>query len=76
MLEHIVFVSICRSYETIISALMLVFIYNSFCPLPEITEEALEKEVAEAGIDPNAVASSFWRQYRCIFGFVAQMAYT
>ncbi|EIM83077.1 MFS general substrate transporter [Stereum hirsutum FP-91666 SS1] len=46
-----------------------------FCPLPEITEEALEKEVAEAGIDPNAVASSFWRQYRCVFGFVAQMAY-
>lgn len=59
----------------IISALISVLIYLSFCPLPEITEEALEKEVAEAGIDPNAVASSFWRQYRCVFGFVAQMAY-
>lgn len=59
----------------VILAFKLMLLYFSFCPLPEITEEALEKEVAEAGIEPEAVAGSFWRQYRCIFGFVAQMAY-
>ncbi|TDL26207.1 MFS general substrate transporter [Rickenella mellea] len=44
-----------------------------FCYLPEITEDALTKEIEDAGLaDVNA---SFWRQYRCIFGFVAQTCY-
>lgn len=75
MLEYTVLVNMIQSRDIVISALISAFIYLSFCPLPEITEEALEKEAAEAGVDPNVVASSFWRQYRCILGFVAQMAY-
>ncbi|KXN90169.1 Glucose/galactose transporter [Leucoagaricus sp. SymC.cos] len=44
-----------------------------FCDLPEITEEALATEVHEAGIHNDE--ESFWKQYRCIFGFVAQTTY-
>jgi hypothetical protein len=44
----------------------------SFCDLPEITEEALTKEINEDGIKD---VGPFYKQYRCIFGFVAQMAY-
>ncbi|KAF8995436.1 MFS general substrate transporter [Cyathus striatus] len=44
-----------------------------FCHLPEITEEALSAEIHDAGI--HADREPFWKQYRCIFGFVAQMAY-
>jgi FHS family L-fucose permease-like MFS transporter len=44
-----------------------------FCDLPEITEEALSAEIHQAGI--NNDVESFWKQYRCIFGFVAQTAY-
>ncbi|THH18563.1 hypothetical protein EW146_g2446 [Bondarzewia mesenterica] len=46
-----------------------------FCDLPEITEDALEKEIEDAGIAKNGVGP-FWKQYRCILGFVAQMSYT
>ncbi|KAF9445908.1 MFS general substrate transporter [Macrolepiota fuliginosa MF-IS2] len=44
-----------------------------FCDLPEITEEALAAEIHEVGIHDDE--KSFWKQYRCIFGFVAQTAY-
>ncbi|KAF4567753.1 hypothetical protein EYR40_006760 [Pleurotus pulmonarius] len=44
-----------------------------FCPLPEITEEALAAEIHEVGIESDK--EPFWKQYRCIFGFVAQMCY-
>lgn len=42
-----------------------------FCPLPEITESAIVKEQEELGIETGP----FYKQYHCIFGFVAQMAY-
>lgn len=45
----------------------------SFCDLPEITEEALAEEIHEVGIQDDQ--GSFWRQYRCLFGFVAQTCY-
>ncbi|XP_006460935.1 hypothetical protein AGABI2DRAFT_204277 [Agaricus bisporus var. bisporus H97] len=44
-----------------------------FCKLPEITGDALAAEIHEVGI--RADEEPFWKQYRCIFGFVAQMAY-
>ncbi|KAI0044539.1 MFS general substrate transporter [Auriscalpium vulgare] len=44
-----------------------------FCHLPEITEEALTKEIVDKGIVNDI--GPFWRQYRCVFGFVAQMSY-
>jgi FHS family L-fucose permease-like MFS transporter len=49
----------------------------SFCHLPEITEEALTEELHEKGLvgEYDPARDSFWRQYRCIFGFVAQMCY-
>ncbi|KAF4621336.1 hypothetical protein D9613_000548 [Agrocybe pediades] len=44
-----------------------------FCNLPEIEEEAVLTQVAEGETKPKV--EPFIRQYRCIFGFVAQMAY-
>ncbi|KAH7888617.1 MFS general substrate transporter [Phlebopus sp. FC_14] len=44
-----------------------------FADLPEITEDALADELAAAGL--KADQGPFWKQYRCIFGFVAQTAY-
>ncbi|KAF8348148.1 MFS general substrate transporter [Amanita rubescens] len=44
-----------------------------FCDLPEISEEALSEEVRQSGVSDNK--EPFWKQYRCIFGFVAQTAY-
>ncbi|KAJ8472319.1 hypothetical protein ONZ45_g16689 [Pleurotus djamor] len=44
-----------------------------FCPLPEITEEALAAEIHEFGLEGDK--EPFWKQYRCILGFVAQMCY-
>lgn len=44
-----------------------------FCDLPEITEEALSQEIHEVGI--KADIEPFWKQWRCIFGFIAQTAY-
>jgi len=44
-----------------------------FTPLPEITEEAMAEEMHEVGIKKDQ--ESFWKQYRCLFGFVAQFAY-
>lgn len=44
-----------------------------FCHLPEITEEALSEEIHAVGM--RADEESFWKQYRTLFGFVAQMAY-
>ena len=47
--------------------------FFSFATLPEITEEALAEEIQDVGLQDDQ--GSFWRQYRCIFGFVAQTAY-
>ncbi|KAF8842984.1 MFS general substrate transporter [Paxillus ammoniavirescens] len=44
-----------------------------FADLPEITEDALVAEIQDAGIKDDQ--GPFWRQYRCVFGFVAQTAY-
>ncbi|KAF8444703.1 major facilitator superfamily domain-containing protein [Boletus edulis BED1] len=44
-----------------------------FATLPEITEDALEEEIQDVGLQEEQ--DSFWKQYRCIFGFVAQTAY-
>lgn len=44
----------------------------SFCDLPEITEDALENEL-EKGVAEDI--GPFHKQYRCIFGWVAQTAY-
>jgi len=46
---------------------------RSFCDLPEITEEALADEIHDVGIDDDA--GPFYKQYRCVFGWVAQTAY-
>ena len=45
----------------------------SFTPLPEIAEEAMAEEMHSVGIEKDS--ESFWKQYRCIFGFVAQFSY-
>ncbi|KAI5118839.1 hypothetical protein M0805_006159 [Coniferiporia weirii] len=45
-----------------------------FCHLPEITEEALTEELVAKGITEDV--GPFYKQYRCIFGFIAQMSYT
>jgi len=52
---------------------VLLNILFYFCDLPEISEEALAKEIHSVGIESDK--SPFWKQYRCIFGFVAQTAY-
>ncbi|PPQ89501.1 hypothetical protein CVT25_012173 [Psilocybe cyanescens] len=44
-----------------------------FCDLPEIEEEAILYQLPEG--EGEVEAESFWKQYRCIFGFVAQTAY-
>ncbi|EJU06375.1 MFS general substrate transporter [Dacryopinax primogenitus] len=44
-----------------------------FCPLPEITEDALSEELKGAGISQDT--KPFWQQWHCIFGWVAQTAY-
>ena len=46
---------------------------TSFCHLPEISEEALIKEMGEKGLSQEV--GPFYKQYRCIFGFIAQMSY-
>ncbi|KAG9316695.1 major facilitator superfamily domain-containing protein [Chiua virens] len=43
-----------------------------FATLPEITEDALAEELQDTGMQDDA---PFWKQYHCIFGFVAQTAY-
>ena len=45
----------------------------SFCHLPEITEDALANEMHEAGLAKDE--EPFRKQYRCIFGWVAQTTY-
>ncbi len=45
----------------------------SFCKLPEITQDALAQEMHDVGLTNDK--EPFWRQYRCIFGWVAQTAY-
>jgi len=46
-----------------------------FCDLPEITEEALTRELAAANGAAAADVGPFYKQYRCILGFVAQTCY-
>ncbi|KAF9528541.1 MFS general substrate transporter [Crepidotus variabilis] len=45
-----------------------------FCHLPEIEEEYILQQLPELE-GPDAKPESFWKQYRCLFGFVAQTAY-
>ncbi|EIW82776.1 MFS general substrate transporter [Coniophora puteana RWD-64-598 SS2] len=45
-----------------------------FCPLPEIGEDALAAEIHGVGLADDE--GPFYKQYRCVFGFVAQTAYT
>jgi len=44
-----------------------------FCTLPEIEEEYVLQQLAPTG--ELEAPESFWRQWRCLFGFVAQTAY-
>ncbi|KAH8093957.1 MFS general substrate transporter [Cristinia sonorae] len=44
-----------------------------FCDLPEISGDALAEEMHEVGIKSDQ--GPFWKQYRCIFGWVAQTTY-
>ncbi|KAH9055454.1 MFS general substrate transporter [Lactarius vividus] len=46
-----------------------------FCDLPEITEEALTRELVATSGEQAADVGPFYKQYRCIFGFVAQTCY-
>ena len=39
----------------------------------QLTEEALTEEMQTKGIKDEV--GPFWKQYRCIFGFIAQMSY-
>ncbi|KAL6298254.1 MFS general substrate transporter [Sparassis latifolia] len=45
-----------------------------FCPLPEINDDALAEEMQSVGL--NGEEEPFWKQYHCIFGWVAQTTYT
>ena len=47
----------------------------SYCDLPEITEEALTRELTATNGAAAADVGPFYKQYRCIFGFVAQTCY-
>jgi MFS transporter, FHS family, L-fucose permease len=44
----------------------------SISDLPEITEDALTEEMLDAGLSEPG---PFYKQYKCIFGFVAQTCY-
>ncbi|KAH9171191.1 MFS general substrate transporter [Lactarius sanguifluus] len=46
-----------------------------FCDLPEITEEALTRELVATAGEQAADVGPFYKQYRCVFGFVAQTCY-
>ncbi|OJT10475.1 Glucose/galactose transporter, partial [Trametes pubescens] len=54
-----------------LGAVLNVLFY--FCKLPEITQDALAQEMHDVGLTNDK--EPFWRQYRCIFGWVAQTAY-
>ena len=43
--------------------------YHSFCDLPEIGEEVTSHVLVDQKVEP------FWKQWRCIFGFIAQTGY-
>ncbi len=55
--------------------MLIVVILFSFCDLPEITEEALTRELVASGGVEAADVGPFYKQYRCILGFVAQTCY-
>lgn len=57
--------------ESSVRMLQYSNLYPSFCHLPEITEEALTEEIQ----DIKDVDEPFYKQYRCIFGWVAQTCY-
>jgi len=52
---------------------LLLNILFFFCPLPEITEDALSEELQVAGISTDE--KPFWKQWHCILGWVAQTGY-
>jgi hypothetical protein len=51
----------------------MIYFHFSFCHLPEIEEEFMLKQVHINS--PDGTPEAFSKQYRCIFGFVAQTAY-
>lgn len=53
--------------------LNMIYFHYSFCHLPEIEEESMLNQVDINSA--NETPEPFWKQYRCIFGFVAQTAY-
>ncbi|KZT41526.1 MFS general substrate transporter [Sistotremastrum suecicum HHB10207 ss-3] len=52
---------------------LVLNIMFAFAPLLEITEAALASEMHEVGIETDR--EPLWKQYRCVFGFVAQFSY-
>ncbi|KAH9961484.1 MFS general substrate transporter [Russula dissimulans] len=46
-----------------------------FCDLPEITEDALTRELAATDGTAAADVGPFYKEHRCILGFVAQTCY-
>ena len=67
--------SSCGSPHLDLLGILIVVTLLSYCDLPEITEEALTRELAATGGEAAADVGPFYKQYRCIFGFVAQMCY-
>ncbi|TFY65889.1 hypothetical protein EVG20_g5200 [Dentipellis fragilis] len=63
----------CRVYLAVAGLGIVLNILFFFCELPEITEEALTQEIMDAGVVDDI--GPFYKQYRCIFGFVAQTTY-
>lgn len=57
-----------------VCVVVILLVEDSFCDLPEITEDALTRELAETD-GAAAVDVPFHKQYRCILGFVAQTCY-
>lgn len=47
----------------------------SYCDLPEITEEALTRELTATNGAAAGDVGPFYKQYRCILSFVAQTCY-
>lgn len=72
-LGWVLFLIFCSSTASILFQCYFLIPTHSFCTLPEITEEALSAEIHEVGIKSDV--EPFWKQWRCIFGFVAQTAY-
>ncbi|KAI0036924.1 hypothetical protein K488DRAFT_75698 [Vararia minispora EC-137] len=53
---------------------LAVAAFGLFCHLPEIKKDTVEETLAASGCEVER-QGSFWKQYHCIFGFVAQTFY-